>query len=73
MRDEMTELRRSIPYIPEAATRMQTLRIANAYIKHLENTLSGLGAFTLWDAEWQRKVSDVVRGERNRYREYMKG
>ena len=47
MRDEMTELRRSIPYTPEAATRMQTLRIANAYIKHLENTLSGLGAFTL--------------------------
>ena len=73
MRDEMTELRRSIPYIPEAATRMQTLHIANAYIKHLENTLSGLGAFTLEDAEWQRKVSDVVRGERNRYREYMKG
>ena len=73
MRDEMTELRRSIPYTPEAATRMQTLRIANAYIKHLENTLSGLGAFTLEDAEWERKVSDIVRGQRNKYKEYMKG
>ena len=69
----MTELRRSIPYTPEAATRMQTLRLANAYIKHMENTLSGLGAFTLNDAEWQRKVSDVVKGERNKYKEYMKG
>ena len=69
----MTELRRSIPYTPEAATRMQTLRIANAYIKHLENTLSGLGAFTLEDAEWERKVSDIVRGQRNKYKEYMKG
>ena len=69
----MSELRRSIPYTPEAATRMQTLRIANAYIKHLENTLSGLGAFTLEDAEWQRKVSDVVRRKRNKYKEYMKG
>ena len=69
----MSELRRSIPFIPEAATRMQTLRLANAYIKHLENTLSRLRAFTLEDAEWQRKVSDTVRGERNRYREYMKG
>ena len=72
MRDEMTKLRRSIPFIPEAATRMQTLHLANAYIKHLENTLIGLRAFTLEDPEWQRKVSDAVRGERNRYREYMK-
>ena len=69
----MTELRRSIPFIPQAATRMQTLRLANAYIKHLENTLTGLRVFTLEDAEWRRKVSDAVRGERNRYREYMKG
>ena len=38
MRDEITELRRSIPFMPEAATRMQALRLANAYIKHLENT-----------------------------------
>ena len=68
----MTELRRSIPFIPEAATRMQTLHLANAYIKQLENTLIGLRAFTLEDPEWRRKVSDVVRGERNRYREYMK-
>ena len=42
IRDEMSELRRSIPYTPEAATRVQTLRIANAYIKHIENTLSGI-------------------------------
>ena len=65
IRDEMSELRRSIPYSPEAATKIQTLRIANMYIRHLENTLSGLGAFTLEDAEWERKVSDVVKGERN--------
>ena len=62
IRDEMSELRRSIPYTPEAATRVQTLRIANAYIKHIENTLSELGAFiTSKDAEWVRKVSDVVK------------
>ena len=72
MRDEMTELRRSIPFMPEAATRMQTLRLANAYIKHLENTLIGLRTFTLEDPEWQHKVSDAIRGERDRYRAYMK-
>ena len=69
MRDEITELRRSIP---EAATRMQMLRLANAYIKHLENTLISLRALTLEDPEWQRKVSDAIRGERDRYRAYMK-
>ena len=68
----MTELRRSIPFIPEAVTGMQTLRLANAYIKHLENNMIGLRAFTLEDPEWQRKVSDAVRGECDRYRAYMK-
>ena len=72
MRDAMTKLKRSIQFIPDVATRMQTLRLADAYIKHLENTLIRLRAFCLEDPEWQHKVSGAIRGERNRYRTYMK-